>query len=132
MRGAEIQTAVYSRLNGDSALGGLISGVYDHVPQEVAFPYVVVGDGQSNQWDTDTSLGAEHTIELKTWSRYRGRKEVKDIQQAIYDSLHRHSLSVSGASTVTCEWEMSETFKEPDGLTRQGVDRYRVLLDEVD
>lgn len=135
----ELQQAILDRLEGFSALTALLASdprasrpaIYDHVPQDAAFPYVVVGDTTALEWDTDTSTGHEHTVTLHAWSEYRGRKEVKQIQGELYNALHRHDLSITGEHTVTCEHEYAESLLDPDGITRHGVARFRVLTEAL-
>jgi hypothetical protein len=45
----------------------------------------------------------------------------------IYDSLHRASLTVTGYDVVGIDQELSETFIDADGLTRHGVQRFRIF-----
>lgn len=136
-----IQQAVYDRLrtyapltavlapHADSNIGG--SAVYDDVPQSAEFPYVALGDDTLIEWDTDTELGAEATITLHTWSRERGRRETKLIQGLLYDALHRYELPIPGMHVIDCLWEMSESFLDPDGHTRHGVSRFRVIMQRL-
>lgn len=124
MKQLEIQTAIYSRLTSQ-----LSEPVYDNVPQDPTLPYVVIGDDTSIPFDTDLELGEEATLTLHIWSRYDGRAEVKGIMSDIYDALHRHSLAVTGADTIDCMFEFSETMLDPDMETRHGVMRFRLLLD---
>lgn len=137
MTGAvNVQTAIYTALNGDTALGDFVQAIYDFVPQEDAdteadFPYIVIGEDTVVPWDTDDILGAEWTVTIHAWSRYRGQKEVKQILDALYDVLHRSTLSVTGFDTITVEWEFGETLQDPDGLTHHGVQRYRLLLQSL-
>lgn len=140
----QIQIAVYAALRASTALGAILaehqeqsgSAVYDHVPQAVdsgdsaRFPYVVVGDDTAVEWDTDTELGADSTVTIHSYSTYRGLKQTKEIQGAIYDALHRAALAVTGYDTVDCLWEMSQSFLEPDGLVRHGVQRFRVVVQD--
>jgi hypothetical protein len=141
----ELQTSVYQALLADGPLANLLAknvedadlpAIYDHVPEpadsgsDISFPYVTVGDDTALDWDTDTSVGKEATITIHSWSRYRGRKEVKEIQGAIYDCLHLSQLNVFGYDTVQCLSEYSETLVDPDGLTRHGVQRFRIILDK--
>jgi len=134
MTGAvNVQTAVYSALNSDSSLGDLVEAIYDYAPQDEVtgdggFPYLVIGEDTAAPWDRDDSTGAEWTIALHSWSRYRGQKEIKQIQDACYDVLNRASLSVTGFHLVTVEWEFSESLLDPDGLTHHGVQQYRIRL----
>lgn len=127
----ELQTALFARLNSQ-----LNVPVYDAVPQAVdagdnsAFPYVTIGDDSSGEFDTDTSLGFDTDCTIHVWSRYRGRREVKQIQKAIYDALHLHDLSVSGYHTVMVLFETADSFMDADGITRHGVMTFRVVTEE--
>ena len=126
----ELQKAIYSRLTGFAALMALADSVYDHVPQEANFPYVVIGDDAYAPLDTHDTIGSDSTATVHTWSRYRGLKETKQIQREIYNALHRHSLSVTGADTTDCQFIFGDIFLDQDGLTRHGVQQFRVMLDE--
>ena len=138
-----IQTAVFQRLRGYAPLADVLAAhgtlggpaIYDDVPQAAksedsdAFPFVTVGEDTHNANDTDDSAGADSTITINAWSRFRGRSEVKEIQGLIYDALHRAELDLGALSLTTIEWEMSETIMENDGRTRHGVQRFRILIE---
>lgn len=127
-----IQTAVFQRLDAELSVP-----VYDHVPQpndsgdNALFPYVVIGDDDLSAWDTDTSQGFDGDLTIHVWSRQKGRAETKALQQQIYDALHRFDLSVSGADTITLDQSLATTMMDPDGITRHGVQRFRLLIDNV-
>lgn len=129
----ETQSAIFSRLSSYAPLSGI--SVVDHVPQppdtgSQPFPYIVIGDDSFGAWDTDDSVGMDGEVVIHVWSRERGKKQVKTIQGHIYAALHRHELSISGQLLVTAEFVSSESFLDPDGLTRHGVSRFRVLVDQ--
>ena len=127
-----IQTDIYEVLNA-----GLSYPVYDDVPflPEGAptenFPYVVIGDDTLVPFDNDTQIGVEATLTIHVWSKYRGRKEAKDIQGEIYTLLNRASLTIAGYDVVDILFEFSETFVENDGNTRHGVQRFRITVQET-
>lgn len=121
-----LQQAIYTRLSDQLSVE-----VYDHVPQDAAYPYVTIGEGTESEWDTDDSLGIDATINIHVWSRYRGRKEVKQLQDQIYAALHRYDLPVSGADTVLVNFEFADSFVDPDGLTRHGVQRFRIITEDT-
>jgi len=131
-----IQTAVYSRLKGDSALMAMVKGVFDSVPQVIDagvaadYPYITLGEDIHLEWDTDTEQGSDCTITTHVWSRYRGRKEVKEIQGRIFDMLHRASFTVTGYNLVDCFWIQSDSFMDADGLTRHGVQTFRIIIED--
>lgn len=130
-----LQTAIYDKLTNDSALMALITAVYDHVPQNAAseddsaFPYVVIGDDNVDAWDTDTETGFEFVITIHTWSRYRGRKETKQVQGAIYDALNRQSLTVTGFTVLDVLFLESESFLDADGITRHGISEFNIKME---
>jgi hypothetical protein len=121
----EIQAAIYAKVSG---LGW---PTFDHTPQDTPFPYVVIGDDTSIPWDTDDSIGTETTCTIHVWSRHRGRKEVKEIMRTLYEALHRQELSIIGGALVECMAEFQESFLDPDGLTRHGVIRFRLIVDSA-
>ena len=145
-----IQTALYDRLTDYEPLTELLASardlagdplvspaVYDHVPQpqsgrgDAWFPYVVIGEDTHNEWDTDTSEGFDTELEIHAWSRQRGRTELKEIQQAIYAALHTFPIEIEGVDTVLCHHEFAQAVLDPDGKTRHGIQRFRLITDNV-
>ena len=126
-----LHDAIYAALKGDAAVSALVSDIYDDVPQRGAvFPYVTIGEASHNAWDTDSDLGISASISIHAWSRYRGRKEVKSVQGAIYSALNRALFAVLGYNLIVCDFERSDTAVESDRLTRHGVQIFNILLDE--
>jgi hypothetical protein len=121
----EIQKAIFTRLNT-----ALSVAVYDDVPDNAIAPYVVIGDDTLLEFDSDFGIGFEATITVHSWSKYRGRAEVKGLMGLIYDALHRAEFTVQGYNLLGCDCEFSETFLESDGVTRHGVQRFRILIRE--
>lgn len=145
MNAADIQTALFQALQ--SPLDGVLAdlrapsgstlsqpAIYDHVPQTVDsdsdYPYVVIGDDTSIPFDTDTSQGTEATVTVHVWSRKRGRQEAKEIQRSIYDALHKQRIAIGDLHTVDVMWEYAETILDEDGITRHGVMRFRLTVEE--
>lgn len=105
--------------------------VYDDVPEDSAFPYVVIGDDTSIEFDDDCGSGADSTLTIHAWSTYKGRAEAKQILDLIYRTLHRSNLVIAGNVTITIHAEYQATLLDPDGLTRHGVIRFRLLTREA-
>lgn len=118
------------------ALDGNLTGcaVYDAVPflPEAApatnFPYCVIGDDIAVAWDTDDATGADVQVTLHFWSKASGFKEVKALMGQAYAELHRQTLTLSGYRIVDCLLDFSEAMRDPDGVTRHGVQRYRLRM----
>lgn len=125
--GWDLQQAIYAALTTDTALAALVDDIYDHVPANAAFPYVAIGETESVPWGAKDFSGMEHTLTLNVWSRYKGRKEAKQIMAAIHDALHEAALSVTGQTLVNLRFKSAGTRLESDGVTRHAVVRYRAV-----
>ena len=125
---SELQQTVFNALDQSSTLQNLVTDVYDFVPESTAFPYVKIGEQTMVDDGTKDKKGSDFTIEVHTFSRYRGSVEIKNIMSVVYDILHESSLSVSGASLVNMRFEFSDIIKENDGLTTHGVQRFRAFV----
>lgn len=124
-----LQQAVYSRLSGDTELVTTLgAAVYDHVPDSAAFPYVVIGDITEATNDTMTRTGRGVTLTLHLWSQYAGMKQLDLIADRVDDLLDRWAPTVTGWSATSMLREFFETMRDPDGVTRHGVARYRIHI----
>lgn len=125
-----VQQALFNVLAASSEVQALLGNpprLYDHVPPGAAFPYAVFGSVHALPYDTKTEIGFEHIVTINIWSRYRGSKEAKDILQAIYDTLHHASLTVSGQVFLSCEFHSVDLMPDNDGLTTHAAARYAVI-----
>jgi plastocyanin/RNA-binding protein YhbY len=121
----------HSGMNGIiqvNAVSGANVSVFDDVPENTAYPYVVIGEETTSNSGTKTKDGVEHTLTIHVWSQYRGRREIKEIMQSVYEKLHNTAISVIGASLINIRQEFSTTLTETDGITRHGVMRFRVII----
>jgi len=123
----DLQQAVYGALTGDSALMALVRGVYDHVPQGSAFPYVVIGEGTARAWGAAGLDGIEATLAIHVWSRERGLREIKTVSAEIHRIPHDASLALAGHTLVSLRFAFAESALEPDGATRHGVISFRAV-----
>jgi hypothetical protein len=122
-----VQEVIYAKLVADIAYP-----VYDDKPQDdSAFPYVTIGEDNYTFADTDTELMCNASITINTWSRYRGREEIKQMQDAIYNSLHRADLTATGYNFVTITQDSAISFYDADGITRHGVQTFNLLIEEL-
>lgn len=125
----ELQKAIFTTLSGSvNGMDGANVPVFDDVPEGTEYPYVVIGEETAANNGTKTLDGIEHTLTIHAWSRYRGRREIKEIMQSVYENLHNTDISVSGASLVNIRQEFNTTLAETDGITRHGVMRFRAVV----
>jgi hypothetical protein len=127
-----VQAAVYSRLAATAPLTSLLTGgVRDHVPPGTPFPYLVLAEMRLRSLDTQQGGGHDITLALRSYSRGEGMKELRSIMAAVFDALHNASFTVSGQTLVLCQEIEAETRLEPDGLTRSGLQRFRIVTEPV-
>ena len=126
--GFALQEALYSRLNEDSTLGALVTGVFDAVPDDTALPIAVIGPSTSTDDATKTLDARDYVFNVDVWSNYRGMKETKNIVKQVYSLLHDSALTVAGASMVNLRCEFTTELREDNGVTRHGVMRFRAFI----
>jgi len=129
--GLAIQKAVLDKLKASVSLMAEVKGVFDGVSEFQEFPYVTIGEDVISEWDTVSTAGGDGVITIHTWSRYAGRLETKQIFKSIYDALHNQSLTATGHDIISTMWVNETSFLDSDGLTRHGVQTYRVLIDKT-
>lgn len=124
-----LQTAIYGVLSGDSQLtSALNSSVYDDVPEAEDFPFVQIGADNALDYSTKDLIGSETVVNIDVWSRYRGSKEAKLIMDRIHSLLHDSNLTVTGHNFINMRMEFSDVIRDPDGITRHGVMRFRAVM----
>ena len=111
-----------------AALQGVCScDVWDGVPQDTAYPYVVMEYTSSSNADF---IGGQRVDEryvyLSVWSRVDGQAEVMDIMSEI-DTLNEQPLTLSTGHMSSLRVDRKRTFRETDALTFRGQVVLRVL-----
>lgn len=131
--GWDLQTAAYAALAADGALLALLGGerLYDDVPQNAAFPYVVIDQMQLRDWSTGTERGTEHMLMLHVWSRYDGKRETHEIADAVRAVLDGAALTLGNHRLVNLAHQFSDLKRDPDGETYHGVLRFRAVTEPL-
>ena len=122
-----LQSSIYSALNVSAITSTLSCGVYDEVVEGNSYPFITLGEETAIDYSTNNLVGAETTINIHVWSRYKGSKQTKQIMDKIHDLLHDVSLTVSGVNLINLRFEYSDIMRDPDGITRHGVMRFRAI-----
>jgi hypothetical protein len=126
----EVYKAIFDRL-----VSQVVPEVYDHVPQDLPdsiYPFIRLDPLQTTNNDVDDKSGFIATIQVVSYSQYRGSKEISDIALTIYNALHRYNFSDTanyGISGIQQTFERIAT--QSDGLTRNAVQQYEVLFEPL-
>lgn len=103
--------------------------IYDTAPQEVAFPWIEIGDSDAVPDDTSddprqnaSDKGIDETVDIHVWGRaHAGKKEVKLIVDAIVDRLHQSDIAIEGRRSSLTWVRRARVFKEADDVTAHGI-----------
>lgn len=118
-----LQAALYQRLSAE-----LSCPVYDAVPPEAAYPYVVLdAEAVTNVSPLSGRKRERRYIYLSVWSNYAGQAEVKRINAEIAAALDGRPLELLAGRAVAVRVERMSAEREPDGVTYQGTVTVRVL-----
>jgi len=125
-----LQSAVFAALTADATLQSLIdTRLYDAVPLNPTFPYVVLGDGKETSADTATEEGSEHQFNVTVWSQGGGHQESKSIADAVRFRLNNATLSLDGHALVDLRFQDCEYARESDGQTYSATLSFRAVTE---
>ena len=123
---------VYEKLTGNANLMVLVTGVFDHVPEDQDYPFVAIGELVETEDNTDDpQQGVRASLTIHSYSREWGRKKINDIQEQINQALHRVALVSAGFNFISIDQEQSQSFTDSDGNTRHGVVEFNIIIEEV-
>lgn len=129
-----IADAVYGVLSGDSTLTALATVTGDR-SDDTPYPFVLVGDGIEKPWHgfggASVNKGYNDLIRTHIYSSYEGDDEALTILDRIVTLLDYQALTVTGFSSVLCEYEQSRVLRESDAdriEVRHVVGEFRVRV----
>lgn len=128
------QAAIVDRVKTDTAPGGVmgkVTGVFDYVPDAKTYPYISLGEGTETPFLTFGRNGHNNVFTFHIWSQKKGYKESYGILDALVVRLDGFDLVVSGHATVKLEYDSSESMRDPDGITRHVVVRFRLITEDA-
>ena len=124
-----LQRAVYQRLAADAPLQNFLGDpprIYDDAPEGAALPYLLIGPTKVDDFK-GVDGGLVHELRLNVFSKYSGRREIKEIIGALYDALHEADFAIDGHRLVNIRFVFSDIFDQRDRKLFQGVARFRVV-----
>ncbi|MEM9233785.1 MAG: DUF3168 domain-containing protein, partial [Pseudomonadota bacterium] len=83
-----LQVGLRSHLAGSAVLTALLGippRIYDRVPEETVFPFLTIGESRIRSLD-GRDEAQEHDVRLIAWSRWGGRKELRQLTDAVHET----------------------------------------------
>lgn len=127
----DLQAKIYNVLKNDHFVVQQGAGVYDHAPDNAAYPFFEIGDDQFNSWDSHTFDGFEVEMTIHTWTQGQGKRQCKELMSRLYELLHNTDLSLNSQKTVALRSGLNTIMLDPDGRTFHGVSRFNLILGGV-
>lgn len=124
-----LQAALVAALKGSAAVTALVGGrVFDHVPEDAAYPYLVIGEALEEPDNTHDSFGRRLDEAVHVWDRVDGFARPMDIVAAIVALLdhQRTALTVAGHRVVSIRFLDARTLRDADPRIRHVPVRFRI------
>jgi hypothetical protein len=125
-----LQAALHQALSSDTALMDAVTGIYDFVPADTAYPYVTLGSMRGSDISAVAVQLTQIDVTIHVYSRERGRKEAAEIMRRLQTVLEEEAPEPEGFGLVTLRLLNSEITQERDGLTYHGRMQWRAVLQQ--
>jgi hypothetical protein len=127
----QLMKAHIAALRGDTTLRGFVSQrVYNYIPRDTEYPYVIYHIPNSDEWDGEGCNGEEHAVYVHVWDNKEGSKTARQIMQRIFELLHdATSYSLTDHNLVNCR-RVSRTMVR-EGQLHHGVGIFRAVTEEA-
>lgn len=104
--------------------------VFDYLPRNTEYPYIVYHITDSAEWDTTDDDGEEHSVYIHVWDDKEGSKRARQIMQRVKELLHDEtSLSLTDHNLVNCR-RVSRAM-EREGQLYHGIGLFRAVTEET-
>lgn len=120
-----LQDHIYNILASDEILMGMVSGVFDYVPEAFPLPFITIGEGTTNPGRFKGTYEVQSVVRI--FSEYDGFQEAAEILARVNPHLEKKHLGVVGYKAVSFGSETSRTIVVED-LYREIQVSYRVVM----
>lgn len=129
----ELQVAIFSALTGSAEITAITGSdrIFDHVPINTPFPYLVFGRTTISDWSTGTEDGCEHIFTIHHWSKGKGKLQVLTMMSVVRDSLHNAALELGEHRLINLRCEVEEVRHDEDVDAYHGMTRFRAVTEPV-
>lgn len=127
-----LHEAIHTALSADTDVAtylGSPARLYDHLPEELIFPYASYGRQETKPLPADPGESLEVTGRIHVWSRYGGRRETRAALYAVRNVIHLADLTLVDWTLVSLRAVFTDVLRGRDGFTHQGIIRYRGVVE---
>ena len=128
-----VLTGIVTALRASTGVSALATGgIYNNVPQDTGYPYLVVTSPTDRRMDTMGRFGASVIVDLKAVSQYQGDREAAQILDHCQRALNFQPPSTTGHQILGVTWDSSDRYQEVvNGIpTRTHVATFRAWTEQ--
>ena len=113
-----LKSAIHARLSGDAALTALVPAdrILDRAPQGLAFPFLLHGPVQSDDYSDASAAGEEHRFTIEVWADAARQAQALKIAARIVTLVDNAALTLSTGKLVGLDHRSTRTRR--DGRSR--------------
>lgn len=128
-----LQSAVYLRLAGDTALTAMVgSAIYDALPAgPLPTTYVALGPEEVRDRSDKTGAGASHEFTVSVVTEATGFQDAKEAAGAISDALHHADLPLDRGQLVAMNFLKASARREGAGTLRRIDLKFRAIVSDA-
>lgn len=87
----DVSKAILDRLQEE-----VVTKSFDYVPEKTLYPYIIVGDIETDDDSTKTGDGVKATQTIQVWSRFPGKQEAMEIGNNVMVALGKELTIANG------------------------------------
>lgn len=127
----QLIAAYVAAFKADATIGSFCGDrVYNFVPRKTQEPYIIVHITDSDEWDTSTEDGEEHSVYIHVWDDKEGSKRVNRIMRRVKELLHDVTTFVlTDHNLVNCRRVSKQVMR--DGQLYHGIGLFRAITEET-
>lgn len=108
-----VLTAIVTTLKASTGVTGLVaSRIYNNVPQDTTYPYVVVTLSDTRRQDTYGRAGSLGSVDVRVVSQERGDQEGMRILDHINRALDQTKPTLTGHAMLGLAWDDLTRYQE--------------------
>lgn len=92
-----LQKAIYETLSADVNITNIVTGIYDFVPDNTLYPYVIIKIEEISNWDIISQNGFEVILTIDIYCKDNANKVALQLFDYIHNNLHNATILVDGS-----------------------------------